>query len=118
VVNVQRFPTGRHFASWLGLTSREYSSGQKRRLGPISKRGDVYLRTLLIQGARATMRWAAVAQKAGRPLDRLRQWAVDTVARIGLNKATVALANKMARIVWATWRHERAFNGNWALGKA
>jgi transposase len=118
VVDVQRFPTGRHFASWLGLTCREHSSGQKRHLGPISKRGDVYLRTLLIQGARATLRWSIVAQKSGRALDRLRQWAVDTAARIGPNKATVALANKMARIIWATWKFDRAFNGNWAARKA
>jgi transposase len=55
VGDVQRFPSGRHFASYLGLTPRERSSGLVRRLGAISKRGDVYLRMLLIHGARAVL---------------------------------------------------------------
>jgi transposase len=55
VGDVQRFPSGRHFASYLGLTPREKSSGPRRRLGAISKRGDPYLRMLLIHGARAVL---------------------------------------------------------------
>lgn len=116
--DIQRFPTGRHFASWLGLTAREHSSGERRRLGSISKRGDVYLRTLLVHGARSALRAAARAAKAGRPVDRLRAWALTTQQRCGQNKATVALANKLARIIWATWRHDRPFDGNWARNKA
>lgn len=109
VVDVQRFPSARHFASWLGLTSREHSSGERRRLGRISKQGDPYLRTLLIHGARAVLLAARSAQRRGSPLDRLRTWALDLQERRGHNKATVALANKLARIVWATWRHDRDF---------
>ena len=109
VVDVQRFPTARHFASWLGLTSREYSSGERRRLGRISKQGDPYLRTLLIHGARAVLLAARTAQRRGSSLDRLRIWALDLQDRSCHNKAAVALANKLARIVWATWRHDRDF---------
>jgi transposase len=110
VVDVQRFPSGRHFASWLGLTSREYSSGERRRLGRISKQGDPYLRTLLIHGARAVLLAARSAQRRGSSLDRLRTWALALQERRGHNKAAVALANKLARIVWATWRYERDFS--------
>jgi transposase len=110
VVDIQRFPTGRHFASWLGLTSREHSSGERRRLGRISKQGDPYLRTLIIHGARAVLLAARSAQRKGSSLDRLRTWALCLQERRGHNKAAVALANKLARIVWATWRHERDFS--------
>ena len=109
VVDIQRFPSGRHFASWLGLTSREHSSGERRRLGRISKQGDPYLRTLLIHGARAVPLAARAAQRRGSSPDRLRTWALDLQQRRGHNKAAVALANKLARIVWATWRHDRDF---------
>jgi transposase len=109
VVDIQRFPSARHFASWLGLTSREHSSGERRRLGRISKQGDPYLRTLLIHGARAVLLAARSAQRRGSSLDRLRTWALDLQERRGHNKATVALANKLARTVWATWRFERDF---------
>jgi transposase len=110
VVDVQRFPSARHFASWLGLTSRENSSGERRRLGRISKQGDPYLRTLLVHGARAVLLAAQSAQRKGSSLDRLRTWALDLQERRGHNKATVALANKLARIVWATWRYDRDFS--------
>jgi transposase len=115
VVDMQRFPTGRHFACWLGITAREDSSGPTRHLGPISKRGDVYLRTLLIGGARAVLYWAKVMQRSGKPLDRLRAWALQTEVRVGHNKAAVALANKLARIIWATWKYERDFDGDWSV---
>ncbi len=110
VVDIHRFPSARHFASWLGLTSREHSSGERRRLGRISKQGDPYLRTLLIHGARAVLLAARCAQRRGTSLDRLRTWALDLQERRGHNKAAVALANKLARIVWATWRYERDFS--------
>lgn len=115
VGDIERFPSGRHFASWLGLTATERSSGERRRLGRISKRGDSYLRTLLVHGARSALCAAARAQREGRPLDRLRSWALATEQRRGRNKATVALANKLARTIWATWRYQRSFDGDWAL---
>jgi transposase len=102
--DIRRFPSGRHFASYLGLTPREYSSGLKRHLGRISKRGDGYLRTLLIHGARSVL----VHARRQRP-DRLRQWAHKIAQTHVHNKAAVAVANKLARIVWAVWRHERPF---------
>jgi transposase len=114
VADIQRFPCGRRFASWLGLTPREYSSGERRRLGSISKQGDVYLRTLLVHGARSVLLAAHRLHRSGRPLDRLRQWALECERQRGHNVATVALANRLARIVWATWKHGRPFDGNWA----
>ena len=106
VGNVQRFSSGRRFASYLGLTPRENSSGSRRRLGRISKRGDVYLRMLLIHGARSVLQ---AAKKKATP-DGLRAWALRLEQRCGHNRAAVALANKMARIVWAVWRQERDFH--------
>jgi len=106
VGDVQRFPSGRHFASYLGLTPRESSSGLRRHLGAISKRGDPYLRMLLIHGARAVL---LHAKKATASHDRLRTWALGRERARGHNKAAVALANKLARIVWAVWRNGRAF---------
>lgn len=110
--DVQRFPCARHLSSWLGLTAREHSSGEKRRLGRISKRGDAYLRTLLIHGARSALLAAKALARSGRPLDRLRSWALQLSQRCPPNKATVALANKLARIIWACWRHQRTYEGN------
>lgn len=107
VGDVARFPSGRHFASYLGLTPRESSSGQRRRLGAISKRGDPYLRMLLIHGARSVLLHAK--KKVEGEHDRLRAWALERESARGHNKAAVALANKMARIVWAVWRREEAF---------
>lgn len=101
---VQHFRDARHFASWFGLTPKEYSSGSTRYLGRISKRGDRYLRMLLTHGARAVLRAASVAHCAGKPLDRLRQWALAVQERSNHNKATCALANKLARICYATLR--------------
>lgn len=109
VGSIERFASGRHLASWLGLTAREHSSGRRRRLGRMSKRGDAYLRTLLIHGARSALLAARRLAQAGQPLDRLRQWALGLAGRCAANKATVALANKLARIIWACWKHERPF---------
>jgi transposase len=105
VGDVHRFPSGRHLASYLGLTPRERSSGGVHRLGRISKRGDAYLRMLLIHGARAVLCGAKVKV----PTDRLRCWALDLEQQRGHNKAAVALANKLARIVWAVWRRNQVF---------
>lgn len=89
------FKNGRQLAAWLGLVPRQHSSGGSRRLGRITKRGDVYLRTLLIHGARAVMR--QVAQRA----DATSRWVMALKMRRGFNKAVVALAAKHARILWA-----------------
>jgi transposase len=107
VGDVLRFPSGRHLASWLGLTPRERSSGNVRRLGGISKRGDRYLRTLLIHGGRSVL--AAARRRGSR--DRLRAWGLEVDRLRGHNRAAVALANKLARICWAGWRHGDRYQG-------
>jgi transposase len=101
----KRFPTSRHFAAFLGLTPRERSTGERRILGRISKRGDRYLRMLLVHGARAVL---LAAKRAAKP-DRLRQWGLAVERRTNHNKATCALANKLARIVWAVWSREQEY---------
>lgn len=105
------FKNGRHLASWLGLTPREYSSGEQRYLGRISKRGDVYIRMLITHGARSVLARAKQLVRANRPLTRVQRWAVELEQRIGHNKATCALANKLARIAWALWRHNSNYDG-------
>ncbi|MGH8252283.1 MAG: IS110 family transposase [Steroidobacteraceae bacterium] len=107
VGDIHRFRNSRRFASWLGLTPKEHSSGSTRRLGSISKRGDKYIRMLLVHGARAIVFTANAARRAGRPLDAFRQWAAELRERLGHNKAVVAVANKLARIIWASWSRER-----------
>ena len=96
VGHIHAFRRARQFASWLGLTPREYSSGQRRRLGGISKRGDVYLRCLLTHGARAVLASAHRRRAAQQPLTRLHHWAMTVHARRGYNKATIAVANNSA----------------------
>ena len=109
--SVGHFKDARHFDSWFGLTPKEHSSGSTRHLGRISKRGDRYLRMLLTHGARSVLRAATVAQRAGRPPDSLRQWALAVQARSNHNKATCALANKLARICYAALRDQAPFTG-------
>ena len=107
--SVGHFKDARHFASWFGLTPKEHSSGGTRHLGRISKRGDRYLRMLLTHGARSVLRAASVATTAGKPVDALRQWAVGVQRRSNHNKATCALANKLARICYATLRDQEPY---------
>ena len=95
VGDARTFKNGRQFAAWVGLVPRQHSSGGTRRLGRITKRGDVYLRTLLIHGARAVLRQLA------RRTDAISRWVTALKARRGFNKALVALAAKHARILWA-----------------
>jgi transposase len=102
--NVSHFRDARHFAAWFGLTPKEYSSGSTRRIGRISKRGDRYLRMLLTHGARAVLRAATAAAHAGRAVEGLRAWALAVQRRTNHNKATCALANKLARICYACLR--------------
>ena len=94
VSNASAFKNGRQFAAWIGLVPRQHSTGGKPRLLGISKRGDVYLRTLFIHGARATLRWLRLKT------DRRSTWLRGLMDRRGKNKAAVALANKNARIAW------------------
>ena len=95
VGNAQAFKNGRQFAAWLGLVPRQNSSGGKTRLGSISKRGDVMLRTLLIHGTRSAL------QRMANKTDQKSLWVEALKARSCSNVAAVALAAKNARIIWA-----------------
>jgi transposase len=89
--DIHQFKNARHLSAWLGLVPKQHSSGSKQTLLGISKRGDTYLRKLLIHGARAVLfRYKQASE-----------WMKAIVMRRGFNKACVALANKTARIVWA-----------------
>jgi transposase len=103
VGDATQFTNGRQLGAWLGLVPREHSTGGKPRLFGVSKRGDVYLRTLLVHGARATLWWIDT-----KPDDRSR-WLRALIARRGKNRAAVALANKNARIVWALLVHHQEY---------
>lgn len=94
---------GRDFSASLGLVPRENSSGGKQRLGGITKRGNGYLRHLLIQGAWSILRYADQSQ------DRLSRWAREVATRRGKQKAVVAVANKLARILWTLLYHKREY---------
>jgi transposase len=110
VPHIHQFRRGRQFASWLGLTPREVATGHRLWRGGISKRGDVYLRTLLIHGARSVLAQAQTRARVGRyPLTPLQRWATAVAARRGFNKATAALANRLARVIWAVWRTETPY---------
>jgi transposase len=109
VAHIHGFRRARFFASWLGLTPREHSSGARRRLGAITKQGDVYLRCLLTHGARAVLLAARRTVRLKRPLTALQHWALTVADRRGHNRATVAVANKLARIIWAVWSRESDF---------
>jgi transposase len=102
----RQFQSSRQFAAWVGLTPKEKSSGQARHLGSITKRGDGYLRKLLVHGARAALRAAATKT------DARSQWINALVARRGHNRACVALANKNARIIWAMLTSGQAYRGS------
>lgn len=108
IVDPRRFRSGRRMAAFVGLVPRESSSGNRRRLGAITKTGDPYLRTLLIHGARSVL----LAAKTSKHNDRLRTWALQVQSRQGHNKAAVALANKMVRIAWAVWTKDTPYLSN------
>jgi len=99
VGNAHDFKNGRQFAAWIGLTPRQYSSGGKTKLGRITRRGDSYLRSLLVQGARSTLQ--ATLKKAPDTLNRMQQWIIRLYGRVGYHKTLVAIANKHARQLWA-----------------
>ncbi len=102
VGDAREFKSGRQLAAWLGLVPKQHSSGGKQNLLGISKRGDTYLRTLMIHGARAVIRFA---DNKAEP----ESWLMKLMARRNKNVASVALANKNARIVWALLANDRIF---------
>lgn len=97
------FSSGRELAAYLGVVPRQHSSGGKQNLLGISKRGDGYLRTLLIHGARAVIRYAEIRQKEN-------AWLVNLIGRRNRNIAAVALANKNIRIIWAMMTRGETFD--------
>ena len=101
----KQFRSGREFASWLGMVPRQNSSGGKERLGRISKNGNAYVRTLLITGATALLRGSYRTKAAGG------QWFTELLKRKSARLATVALANKMARVAWAILTKGNAYHG-------
>jgi transposase len=105
--DAKSFDNGRQLAAWLGLVPRQHSSGGKQVLLGISKRGDTYLRTLLIHGARAVIR--VVERKAGYA----QSWLARLMGRRNKNVAAVALANKNARTVWALLAHGRDYEADY-----
>ena len=107
------FKNGRQLAAWMGLVPRQHSSGGKPVLLGISKRGDCYLRTLLVHGARAVIRHAE------HKVEHAANWLGRLLSRRNKNVAAVALANKNARMVWALLMHdERRFRPDYAAGAA
>jgi transposase len=103
VGDAKNFSSGRQLAAWLGLVPRQESSGGKTVLLGISKRGDAYLRTLLIHGARS------VIYASGRKKESMNRWLAELIQRRNSNLAAVALANKMARIAWALLARDQLF---------
>ncbi len=105
VGDFKQFKNGSQFAAWLGLTPKQHSSGGKTSLGSITKRGSVYLRTLLIQGVKAI----ALTRQYDNPIF---LWVQKLRERIGWQKAVVALANKNARILWAVLTREKRYDAH------
>ncbi len=102
-----QFDSGRAMAAWLGLTPRQNSSGNKERLGKITKAGNKYLRTLLVVGSTAIIRSARINSP-----DRLLDWVRGLLGKKPARLVTVALANKLARIAWAVLMRKRAFSNS------
>jgi transposase len=110
--DAKNFDNGRQMAAWLGLVPKQHSSGGKNVLLGISKRGDTYLRTVLIHGARA------VIYAAQRKKDKVEGWLGKLLERRNINVAAVALANKNARIVWALLARDREFRSDYTSAAA
>ena len=110
VSDAAQFKNGRQFAAWVGLVPRQQSTGGKSRLLGISTHGDRYLRKRLVHGARSGLRWV------GRQRDRRSQWVQSGMERRGWNRATVALANKHARVAWVLMGTEQVYRTAAASG--
>lgn len=108
VGDANSFDNGRQLAAWMGLVPRQHSSGGKSVLLGISKRGDSYLRTLLIHGARSVI-YAAQRKKG-----QMNTWLAGLLGRRNANVAAVALANKNARTIWAMLRHNRNYDAGYS----
>ena len=104
VNDIHSFKNGRQFAAWIGLTPKQHSSGETNRLGKISKRGNQSLRKMLIHGARAVLNWT------DKKSDNLSLWLNKIKKKMHNCKSVVALANKLARIVWAVLTQETEFD--------
>ena len=111
--DAKNFDNGRQVSAWLGLVPRQHSSGGKSNLLGISKRGDTYLRTLLIHGARSVIHW-----QSKRAATDSCSWVAGVLKRRNKNVAAVALANKNARIVWALMVHDREFRSDYVAARA
>jgi transposase len=109
VTDASLFRSGRELAAWIGLVPRQSSSGGKERLGHITKKGDPYLRRLLVVGAHAVLRFA----RNGKPATT--KWATSLLARRPYQVVAVALANKMARIAWALLTTNEVFRAQPAV---
>ena len=114
VGNANCFKNGRQLSAWLGLVPKQHSSGGKEKLLSISKRGDVYLRTLLIQGARAVfnakVRFTTETQKEKKDYSKFTGWMFNLSERSGDNKTVIAVANKLARVVFAVLNSGNNYN--------
>ena len=110
VIDPWQFRCGRQFAAWLGLTPRQYSTGGKPRLGRITRRGDTYLRALLVQGARSALQAALRVDRTRRT--RIAAWIIATYERIGYHKTLVAIANKHARLIWVLLTHDEPLHAH------
>lgn len=106
VGDFKQFKSGAQFGAWLGLVPRQRSSGGKSQLGGITKRGQTYLRMLLVQAAKSAV------MTAHRRDDRISRWVLALRERSGWQKAVVALANKNARVLWAVMTRGEAFDAN------
>jgi transposase len=117
VGDARNFSNGRQFAAWLGLVPRQHSSGGKATLLGISKRGDRYLRTLLIHGGRSVIQAAGRRKKTPveGSLRQQRSWLQALVVRRNKNVAAVALANKNARVIWALLAHDRNYQPGYTV---
>ena len=111
VGDFRQFSNGAQFGAWIGLTPKQHSSGGKARLGRITKRGDTYLRTLLIQAAKSAVLTAHLRS------DRISSWLCVLRERSGWQIAAVALANKNARILWAVMTKGNKFDANYVSVK-
>lgn len=106
--DARNFKNGRQLAAWLGIVPKQHSTGGKSTLLGISKRGDTYLRTLLIHGARAVIRVAENKLNTD-------PWIKNLLARRNKNVAAVALANKNARTLWALLAHDREYEPGYGM---
>ena len=111
VNDAKAFKNGRQFAAWVGLTPKQYASGDHARMGAITKRGNGHLRKTLIHGARTVLNWCE------RKDDPLSVWCQNLKKNLPPCKAIVALANKLARIIWAVLAHNTTYQPMLAAGK-